>query len=150
MNIVKNILLYSCISAIFVLHPGLNKGNNFITELQYYVYGNSLELLINSEINTNRLSVVWKSVEDDSEVIIYTNGEEINKIPSITGKQKIIVYYNNRAIGKIDHYTTLKNQAHKYHLSIHSKNQDIFFKGEIIGPSAFKSPATTTLSLASL
>lgn len=150
MNILKNILLYSCISTIFVLHPGLNKGNNFITELQYYVYGNSLELLINSEINTNRLSVIWKSIEDDSEVIIYTNGEEINKIPSATGEQKLVVYYNNRIIGKIDHYKSTKNQAHKYHLSINSKNDAVFFKGEVIGPSAFKSPATTTLPLASL
>ena len=150
MNIIKNILLYTCISAIFALHPGLNKGNNIITKLQYYVYGNSLELLVNSEINTNYLSIVWKSIEDNSEVMVYQNGKEINKIPSITGEQKIMVYYNYRAIGKIDHYKTQKNQSHKYHLSINAKNQDIFFKGEIIGPSAFKSPAITTLFLAKL
>lgn len=150
MNIVKNILLYSCISAIFVLHPGLNKGNNFITELQYFVYGNSMELLLNSEINTNKLSIVWQSAEENSEVIVYRHGEEINKIPSATGEQKLVVYYNNKIIGKIDHYKSTKNQAHKYLLSINSKSDAVFFKGEVIGPSAFKSPATTTLPLASL
>lgn len=150
MNIVKNILLYTCISSIFVLHPGLNKGNNFITELQYFIFGNSMELLINSEINTNKLSIVWQSVEENSEVIIYRLGEEINKIPSATGEQKLVVYYNNRIIGKINHYKSTKNQAHKYLLSINSKSDAVFFKGEVIGPSAFKSPATTTLPLASL
>ena len=150
MNTLRNILTYSCIIGIFALHPGLNKGDNFITDLQYHVYGNSLELLLNSEINPNHVSIVWKSAEDNSEVMIYQNGKELNKIPSITGKQKIMVYYNYRAIGKIDHYRTQKNQAHKYYLSINAKNKDIFFKGEITGPSAFKSPAITTLSLASL
>lgn len=150
MNILKNILLYAGISAIFILHPSLNKGNNFITELQYLVYGNSLELLTNSEINTNKLSIVWQSVEENSEVIIYRLGEEINKIPSAIGEQKIFVYYNNKMIGKVDYFKSIKNQAHKYLLSINLKNQSIFFKGEIFGPSAFKSPATTTLPLASL
>lgn len=150
MNFIKNILLYTCISAIFVLHPGLNKGDNIITEIQHFVYGNSLELLVNSEINKNQLQVIWESEEDGSTILIYENGRELNEIPSATGEQKINVYYNHKLIGKIEHYKPIKNQAHKYHLSINSKNQAIFFKGEILGPSHIKSPATTTLPLASL
>lgn len=150
MNLVKNILLYTCISAIFVLHPGLNKGDNIITEIQHYVYGNSLELLVNSEINKNQLQVVWESDQYYPITVIYKDGKELNKIPSVTGEQKIVVYYNNKVIGKIEHYKPIKNQAHKYNLSINSKNQAIFFKGEILGPSHIKSPATTTLPLASL
>lgn len=150
MNFIKNILLYSSISAIFVLHPGLNKGDNIITEIQNFVYGNSLELLVNSEINKNQLQVIWESKEDKSSILIYENGKEINKIPSSIGNQRIVVLYNHNVIGKIEHYKPTKNQAHKYNLSINSKNQAIFFKGEILGPAHIKSPATTTLPLASL
>ncbi len=153
MNFVKHILIYSGISAIVLLHPSLNKGNNFITKLQHYVYGNSFFMNVNPDINTTNLKVLWVGIEKNKEIkklLIYLNGKEINNIPPALGQEQLIVYYNNHIVGKINHTVTAQDQSHQYNLSISSKNGAIFFKGEINGPSPMISPATTTLPLASL
>lgn len=149
MNLLKNILAYVCISGIFLLHPSFNEGDNFITKLQHAVYGNSFRVVINSEINPEELKVVWVASEQN-ELLIYAFGKEINKIPSISGKQKLVVYYQNKVVGKVEQNKSTPFQAHKYSLNVSSKNNAIFFKGEISGPSGVKSPATTTLPFASL
>lgn len=149
MNLLKNILAYACISGIFLLHPSFNEGDNFITKIQHAFYGNSFRVIINSEIEPEKLKVVWIDAEQN-ELLIYAFGKEINEIPSVSGKQKLVVYYQNKIVGKVEQNKPTPFQAHKYSLNVSSKNNAIFFKGEISGPSGVKSPATTTLPIASL
>ena len=148
----KNTLTFLLVLGIFALHPSLNKGRTPITYLQHLVYGNSLNISTNSAINKNLLEVKWMCETQNiicRDLVIYKNGKQINDIPSEKGKQRLIVYYNKSKIGEISQNKTTESQAHQYNIELLSKNKSLFFSGEIIGPSPYKGPPTSILSVAS-
>ena len=150
---IKNILSITLVAGIFALHPSLNKGNTPITYLQHFVYGNSLAISTNNAIDKNLLEVKWICETQNiacTDLVIFKNGKQINDIPSEKGNQKLVVYYNNTKIGEIPQNKTSKEQAHQYNIELLSKNNSLFFNGEIIGPSPYKGRPTTILSVASL
>ncbi|OFY89359.1 MAG: hypothetical protein A3K10_17775 [Bacteroidetes bacterium RIFCSPLOWO2_12_FULL_31_6] len=153
MTYFKNILSSLLIVGIFALHPSLNKGETPFTYLQHFVYGNSLTISTNSAINKNLLEVKWICETQNitcKDLVVYKNGKQINDIPSERGKQKLIVFYNQNKIGEISQNKTTEKQAHQYNIELLSKNESLFFSGEIIGPSPYKGPPTSILSVASL
>lgn len=153
MTLFKNILSTILITGIFVLHPSLNKGDTPITYLQHLVYGNSLNISTNTTIDKSQLEIKWMCETQNTacmDLVIFKDGKQINSIPSEKGNQKLIVYYNQKFIGEISQNKTSKKQAHQYKIELLSKNNSLFFKGEIIGPSPYKGPPTTMLSVASL
>ncbi|PCJ22795.1 MAG: hypothetical protein COA97_12955 [Flavobacteriales bacterium] len=153
MTLFKNILSTILITGIFALHPSLNKGETPITYLQYFVYGNSLDISTSNTIDKNLLEIRWMCKTQNiacKDLVIFKNGKIINAIPSEKGNQKLVVYYNHRKVGEIPQNKTIKAQAHQYRIELLSKNNSLFFKGEIIGPSPYKGRPTTILSVASL
>ncbi len=153
MTLFKNILSTILIAGIFALHPSLNKGETPITYLQHFVYGNSLNISTNNTIDKNLLEIKWicktKNIEC-KDLIIFKGGKQINNIPSEKGNQKLIVYYAQNKVGEVSQNKATEKQAHQYKIELLSKNNSLFFKGEIIGPSPYKGPPTTILSVASL
>jgi len=153
MTYFKNILTSLLILGIFALHPSLNKGETPFTYFQHFVYVNSLTISTNSAINKNLLEVKWICETQNitcKDLVIYKNGIQINDIPSERGKQKLIVFYNQNKIGEISQNKTTEKQAHQYNIELLSKKESLFFSGEIIGPSPYKGPPTSILSVASL
>ncbi len=153
MTLFKNILSTVLIAGIFALHPSLNKGNTPITYLQHFVYGNSLSISTNNIIDKNLLEIKWVCETQNitcKDVVIFKDGKQINDIPSEKGSQKLIVFYNDKRIGEVPQTKATKKQAHQYKIELLSKNNSLFFSGEIIGPSPYKGPPTTILSVASL
>lgn len=148
MSYFKNILTISLVTGIIVLHPSLNKGDNLITRIQYIVYGNSLNVDLSPTINRKDLKIEWISGID--ELTVFEEGKKINEIPSVEGHQELLVFYQNRYIGKIEQDKFSKFQAHQYIINLSSKNNTVFFNGEIIGPSGYKSPSITVPNIASL
>jgi len=149
MNLIKNILTISVVAGILVLHPSLNKGDTPITYLQYLVYGNSFNLDLSPTINKEQVSVVWVNHMKE-ELVLVKRGKKINDIPYKEGEQQLVVYYQNRLIGKIEQNKSSKLQSHQYNLKLSSKNNTVFFNGEIIGPASYKSPLITIPHIASL
>lgn len=153
MTLFKNILSGILITGIFALHPSLNKGDNPITYLQHFVYGNSLNISTNSSIDKKMLEVTWMCETENiacKDLVIFKDGKQVNEIPSEKGNQKLVVYYNQNKIGEIPQNKTTKKQSHQYRIELLSKNNSFFFNGEIIGPSPYKGRPTTILSIASL
>jgi hypothetical protein len=100
----KSILTTLIIAGVFALHPSLNKGNNPITNLQHFVYGNSLNISTNKTINRNLLEVKWLCETNDtpcSDLDIFRNGAQTNEIPSVKGNQKLVLFYAGEKIGEI-------------------------------------------------
>lgn len=150
MTLFKNILTTSLVLGIFALHPSLNKGNTPITYLQHFVYGNSLTISTNENINKNLLQVKWACKSKDvlcEDIVIFENGKQINNIPSEKGNQILLVYYNGKMIGKIPQNKIIKNQAHNYKVELLSKNNYLFFKGDITGPADYHGSPITIASL---
>ncbi|MDG1476863.1 MAG: hypothetical protein P8Q14_06930 [Vicingaceae bacterium] len=150
MTSLRNIITASVVAGIFALHPSLNKGDNPITDLQHYVYGNSLNISTNNTINRNLLEIKWLCETNDtpcSDLIIYSKGFQINEIPSVKGNQKLIVSYKNKIIGEIPQSKTSKNQSHDYNINFSADKNTLFFKGEIIGPSPHQGAPVTIASL---
>jgi len=150
MTSLRNIITASVVAGIFSLHPSLNKGDNPITDLQHYVYGNSLNISTNNTINRNLLEIKWLCETNDtpcSDLIIYSKGIQINEIPSVKGNQKLIVSYKNKVIGEIPQSKTSKNQSHDYNINFSADKNTLFFKGEIIGPSPHQGAPVTIASL---
>ena len=153
MTLFKNILSTILVTGIFALHPSLNKGETPITYLQYFVYGNSLDISTNSAIDKSLLEVKWVCETENvacKDLVIFKNGKQINDIPSAKGDQKLVVFYNENMIGEVPQHKTIEKQAHQYNIELLSKNNSLFFNGEIIGPSPYKGRPTTILSVASL
>lgn len=153
MTLFKNILSIILVTGIFALHPSLNKGENPITYLQYFVYGNSLKISTNSAIDKNLIEIKWFCETQNitcKDLVIFKDGEQINDIPSEKGNQKLIVYYNQHKIGEVSQHKLIEEQAHQYNIELLSKNNSLFFNGEIAGPSPYKGRATSILSVASL
>ena len=71
-------------------------------------------------------------------------------MPSEVGTQKLLVYYFDSYIGEIQQEKIQKQQAHQYHVKLSSKNNTVFFNGEIEGPASYKSPSVTIPHMASL
>ncbi len=150
MTLVKNILSIIVVSGIFALHPSLNKGNTPITYFQHFVYGNTLTVSTNEYIDKNLLQVKWICESKDAlceDVIVFKNGKLINKIPSAKGNQILLVSYNNKIIGEIPQNKTAKDQAHQYSIELLSKENSLFFKGDITGPSSYHGSPVTMASL---
>jgi hypothetical protein len=153
MTLVKNILTAVLVTGIFALHPSLNKGNTPITYIQHFVYGNTLDVSTNSSIDKSLIEIKWICEDDETDckdLTIFKNGKQLNDIPSEKGAQKLVVYYDNNKIGEIPQSKAIKRQAHQYKIELLSKNNSLFFNGEIIGPSPYKGRPTTILSVASL
>ena len=150
MSILKNILTISVVAGIFILHPSLNKGDNPISYLQYLVYGNSLTLDLNSSIKKEALKILWINQDASQELVVFEKGQILNEVPSEIGNQKLLVYYFDSYIGEIQQEKTKKFQAHQYHIKLSSKNNTVFFNGEIEGPASYKSPSVTIPNMASL
>lgn len=149
MSFLKNILSTTVIIGIFVLHPSLNKGDNIVTVIQHYVYGNSLKISTNDTIDKNLLEIKWacKTNKETKTLVIFKNDKQINQIPSEKGNQILLVYYNNKIIGELPHKKYFKNQANHYQIELLSKGSLLFFKGDIIGPSPYKGKPITIASL---
>ncbi len=150
MKTINTIFSAIIFSGIFALHPSLNKGDNPITSLQHYVYGNSLNISTNSSIDKNQLEIKWIcKVPNDTcqNLIIFKNGKQLNEIPSKKGNQMLLVYYNNKVIGELPQNKNSKNQAHQYRIELLSKDNSLFFKGDIYGPSSYIGASTTFASL---
>lgn len=150
MSILKNILTITVVAGILVLHPSLNKGDTPISYLQYLVYGNSLTLDLSPSIDNKAIKVLWVNEDLSEELIVFEGGKIINEVPSAIGNQKLLVYYFDSYIGEIQQEKTKKYQAHQYHVKLSSKNNTVFFNGEIEGPASYKSPSITIPHMASL
>ncbi len=150
MSILKNILTIIVVAGILVLHPSLNKGDTPISYLQYLVYGNSLTLDLSPTIDNKAIKVLWVNEDLSEELIVFERGEIINEVPSEIGNQKLSVYYFDSFIGEIQQEKTKRFQAHQYHVKLSSKNNTVFFNGEIEGPASYKSPSVTIPHMASL
>jgi hypothetical protein len=150
MNLIKNILTISVVTGILVLHPSLNKGDTPISYLQYLVYGNSLTLDLSPTIDNKAIKVLWVNEEMNEELVVFEKGKIINEVPSEIGAQKLLVYYFDSFIGEIQQEKNKKYQAHQYHIKLSSKNNTVFFNGEIEGPANYKSPSVTIPHMASL
>jgi hypothetical protein len=150
MTLFKNILSTVLVSSIFALHPSLNKGNTPITYLQHFVYGNSLTVSTNENIDESLIQIKWVCEAKDvlcEDIVVFENGKQINDIPSEKGSQILLVYYNGKMIGEVPQNKTIKNQAHQYNIELLSKNNSLFFKGEITGPSDYHGSPVTIASL---
>lgn len=148
MTSIKNILTAIFVFGIFALHPSLNKGENPITYLHYFVYGNDVNLSYNNEIDKEKIMIKWACENDNvncKELMIYQNGEKINDIPFEAGNQTLIVYYNNRMVGVLNQNKTNKTQSHQYNIDLQSEEELITFNGKIIGPAANEVSETTSL-----
>jgi hypothetical protein len=155
MNLFRNILLYTTVAGIFILHPSLNKGETPITYLQYIIYGNSINLSYNSSIDKNEITIEWECENqklDCIELTIIKNGKKVNQIPFEQGNQKLVVYYKNNVVGKLHQNKSMRNQSHKYTIDLKSENNTLTFKGKADGPSPGFSVKETEMSnsLASL
>ncbi|MCB0410635.1 MAG: hypothetical protein KDD29_10480 [Flavobacteriales bacterium] len=148
MNYFKNILTALLVTGIIVLHPSLNKGDNIITKLQYLVYGNTLNVNLSPTVNRNDIKIEW--VSGINELTVFEKGKKINEIPATEGHQELLVFYQGRYIGKIVQDKFSKLQAHQYFINLSSKNNTVFFNGEIVGTSGYKSPSVTVPNFASL
>ena len=149
MSILKNILTISVVAGIIVLHPSLNKEDSPIAYLQYLAYGNSFTIDLSPSIDKKEIEVFW-SDEKDEEVVVFKNGKKVNEIPFEKGSQKLLVYYMGSYVGEMEQFKVEKYQAHQYRIKLSSKNNTVFFNGEIDGPASYKSPAITIPHMASL
>ena len=148
---IKNILTAIFVIGIFALHPSMNKGENPITYLHYFVYGNDVTISADNAIDKTKVMVKWACENDDAnckELIIYQNGKMLNNIPFEMGNQALFVYYNNRIVGTLNQFKTNKSQAHQYKINLQAVSDLITFNGEIIGPAANK--VSETVSIADL
>lgn len=139
---------------VLLLHPSMNKGDkNPITYLHYLMYDNSFQLNIGNEIDKSDLKIVWENFIDSSnysDLVIYEHGKTVNQIPFAKGKQQLLVFYKNSYIGRIEQYKEVKEQVHQYLVKLSSRNNTIFFNGEVYGPTPYNSPAITVPNIASL
>ncbi len=150
MALFKNIISSSIILGIFALHPSLNKGDTPITALQHFVYGNSLRVSTNSSIDKRFIEIKWVcKVPNDTcqNLSIFKNGKQINEIPSKEGNQILLVYYNNKLVGELPQNKNTDNQSHQYSIELLSKQNSLFFKGNIQGPTPYHGAPITIASL---
>lgn len=145
----KNILTAVFVIGIFALHPSLNKGENPITYLHYFVYGNDFNLSYNNSIDKNKVLIKWACENDNvncKELVIYQNCKKINDIPFENGNQALLVYYNNRIVGVLNQNKIIKTQAHQYKINLQANSELITLNAEIIGPAANKISKSISIS----
>lgn len=150
MTLFKNIFSTLVVLGVFALHPSMNKGETPITQLQHFVYGNTLNVLTNNSNDKNLIQVKWVCKvpnEKCQSLIVFKDGKQINEIPSKKGNQLLLVYYNNKVIGELPQYKTIANQSHQYSVELLSSNNSLFFKGGITGPSPYYGASVTLASL---
>ena len=138
------------VMAVFALHPSLNKGKTPITYFQYLVYGNSLDVVSSSSVDLELLEIRWVCEEADvmcSDMIIFKEGEQVNKIPFEKGNQSLVVYYAGYRVGEISQDKAIKQQSHQYKIELLAKDSRLFFNGEIEGPSPYQGPSITISSV---
>lgn len=150
MEQLKNILLYFFSFVVLLLHPSLNNEKNPLSFVHYHAYGNTFKLKFDDSIDKEKLYIKWTCENQDAdckELAIFEGGKKVNTIPFESGKQELIVYYNNKMIGKIKQTKTKEKHAHAYFLNLSSvHNNAIEFKGEITGPSSAVATMVTTLN----
>lgn len=150
MEHLKNIFLYFFSFMVLLLHPSLNKEKNPLSFVHYFAYGNTFKLKFDDSIDKNKLYIKWICKNQDAncnELVIFKTGEKVNSIPFESGKQELVVYYNNKMIGKIKQTKIKEKHAHVYFVSLNSiQNNGIEFKGEITGPSAAIATMVTPLN----
>lgn len=150
MTLLKTIISSTIILGILALHPSLNKGNSLITQLQHFVHGNSLRVTTNNSIDKKLIQIMWvcKASNDTcTNLLIFKDGKQINKIPSEKGNQTLIISYKGKIIGEVPQNKMAKNQAHKYRIELLAKENSLFFKADIMGPSSFQGASATIASL---
>jgi hypothetical protein len=150
MTLLKTIISSTIVFGILALHPSLNKGNSFVTQLQHYVNGNSLRVSTNSTIDKKLITIIWvcKVAADTCKPLtVFKDGKSVNKIPSNKGLQTLVVYYKNRMIGKLTQDKKTANQSHQYNIELLSEGHAFFFKGDITGPSSYHGVPITRASL---
>lgn len=150
MEHLKNIFLYFFSFMVLLLHPSLNNEKNPLSFVHYFAYGNTFKLKFDDSIDKNKLYIKWTCENQDAncnELVIFKAGEKVNSIPFESGKQELVVYYNNKMIGKIKQTKIKEKHAHVYFVSLNSiQNNGIEFKGEITGPSAAIATMVTPLN----
>ena len=150
MSNLKNIIVIIGVIGIFALHPSLNKNGSPASYLQYLVYGNTLNVNYSNTIESSDLQIKWvceTQTASCKDLVIYQNGKQINEIPFEKGNQKLIIFYKENKIGEITQNKKTSKQAHEYKVDLISRNNQLLFNGEIIGPSPYKGPARTIASL---
>ncbi|HEY9082038.1 MAG TPA: hypothetical protein VIN73_01795 [Vicingaceae bacterium] len=150
MEQLKNILLYLFAFSVLLLHPSLNNEKNPLSCIHYLAYGNTFKLKFDDTIDKDKLYIKWTCENqnaDCKELDIFIGGKKVNTIPFESGKQELIVYYNNKMIGKIKQTKTKEKHAHAYFVNLSRvHNNAIEFKGEITGPSSAVATMVTTLN----
>ena len=79
--------------------------------------------------------------------MIFKNGKQIKEIPSEKGGQTLVVYYSGKEIGTLPQDKTTSKQSHQYNIELLTKDNSLFFKGEILGPSPYFGTPITFASL---
>lgn len=150
MEQLKNILLYFFSFVVLLLHPSLNSEKNPLSFVHYHAYGNTFKLKFDDTIDKNKLYIKWTCENQDAdckELAIFREGKKVNTIPFESGKQELVVYYNNKMIGQLKQTKTKEKHAHAYFVNLSSiQNNAIEFKGEITGPSSAVATMVTTLN----
>lgn len=150
MEQLKNIFLYLFAFSVLLLHPSLNSEKNPLSCIHYFAYGNTFKLKIDDSIDKEKLYIKWICENQDAdckELAIFKGGKKVNTIPFESGKQELIVYYNNKMIGQLKQTKTKEKHAHAYFVNLSSiHNNAIEFKGEITGPSSAVATMVTTLN----
>jgi hypothetical protein len=133
------------------LIPALNGKNKIISYIQYFVYGNVIDIHTDDNLDINKVTLVFKnekqltidripSYQDRNpynkamNVVIFKEGKQIQNIPYDYGKQDVQILYNNIEIGRLGHWQTNKYYSHRYYIHIFYENQKISFTGKIKGP----------------
>jgi hypothetical protein len=96
MNSFKTIISAITSIGVVILHPSLNKGDNPITDIQDYVYGNSIRISTDRLIDKKLIGLKWvyKIQKDTSkDLLIFKDGNQINEIPSEKEAQKLASFY---------------------------------------------------------
>lgn len=150
MEQLKNIFLYLFAFSVLLLHPSLNSEKNPLSCIHYFAYGNTFKLKFDDSIDKEKLYIKWICENQDAdckELAIFEGGKKVNTIPFESGKQELIVYYNNKMIGQLKQTKTKEKHAHAYFVNLNSiHNNAIEFKGEITGPSSAVTTMVTTLN----
>jgi hypothetical protein len=150
MTLFKNIISSTIFLGIFALHPSLNKGDTPITTFQHFVYGNSLNVTTNNSIDKKFLEVKWicKIANDTCKnLTVFKNGKQINEIPSKKGSQKLAIFYKGIEIGELPQNKKSRFQAHQFNIELLSKDNSLFFRGNIKGPTPYNGAPVTIATL---
>lgn len=140
---------------IILSHPSFGYQQKVMVALQYFIWGNSLNVSCSGNLELSKIKVVFENdlamteysnpaeVERMLENIqtqkviretVYQNGKQLMDIPYDQGKQRLMVFYNNKLIGELYHWQTSYHHVHVYNIELVKINNTIKLKAEILGP----------------